>query len=155
LREPFIILLIEKPSRFGQGLSELGSFHFSNPVKNDALLNGEKSLRTNEAWPSQMPLLEIASVQRRGEIIRPSARCDPTQNQIVAGKIDKCQSRSAFSRGQIGLREGNDDNFAGYRFAHAASSSGEFQSRARTDPLSSAPLNDSSPAFLFRRIAKS
>src|SRR5437763_15334914 len=40
----------------------------------------------------------------------------------------------------IGARKRNDNNFARYRFDHAASSSGEFQSRARTDSLSSAPL---------------
>src|SRR5205823_5881094 len=42
---------------------------------------------------------------------------------------------------RIGPRKRYDNDFAGYRFDHAASSSGEFQSRARTDSLSSAPLN--------------
>jgi hypothetical protein len=48
-----------------------------------------------------------------------------------------------------------DDDFASYRFAHAASSSGKFQSRARTDSLSSAPLNGSSRTFFRNSTAKS
>ncbi len=48
-----------------------------------------------------------------------------------------------FSAGRIRWRKRNGDNFTGYRFDHAASSSGEFQSRARTDSLISTPLKGS------------
>src|SRR5438128_7684613 len=63
---------------------------------------------------------------------------DLAENQILAWKIGNHQSWPAFSAGP---RKRNDNDFAGYRFDHAASSSGEFQSRPRTDSLSSAPLN--------------
>jgi hypothetical protein len=69
---------------------------------------------------------------------------DLAENQIRAWKIGDHQSRPPFSAGSIGPRKRNNNDFAGYRFDHAASSSGEFQSRPRTDSLSSAPLNRSS-----------
>jgi hypothetical protein len=68
---------------------------------------------------------------------------DLAKNQIRAWKIGKHQSGPALSGGRISPRKRNDNDFAGYRFDHAASSSGEFQSRASTDSLSSAPLNPS------------
>ena len=111
------------------------------------VFKGEKSLRTNEARYGELAALEIAAIQRNGESIGMRAARDLAQNQIRAWKIDNHQSRSALFDGQIGLPKRNDNDFAGYRFDHAASSSGEFQSRARTDSLSSAPLNDSSRAF--------
>src|SRR5438046_1616405 len=72
---------------------------------------------------------------------------DLAENQIGAWKIGDHQSRSPLSAVRIGPRKRNDNDFAGYRFDHAASSSGEFQSRARTDSLNSAPLNGSSASF--------
>jgi len=83
-------------------------------------------------------------IQRNGESIGVRAARDLAENQVRAGKIGNHQSGPAFSDGS---RKRNDNDFAGYRFDHAASSSGEFQSRAKTDSLSSAPLNDSSRAF--------
>src|SRR6266496_5811808 len=74
------------------------------------------------------------------------------ENQILAWKIVDHQSWPALSAGDIGPRKRYDHDFAGYRSDHAASSCGEFQSSARTDSLSSAPLNASSRAFFFRRI---
>ena len=71
---------------------------------------------------------------------------DLAQNQIRTWKIGNDQSRPLLSASKILPRKRNDNNFACYRFDHAASSSGEFQSRPRTDSLSSAPLNDSSRA---------
>src|SRR5207244_2955633 len=69
---------------------------------------------------------------------------DLAKNQVGARKIGNHQSGSALSASS---RKRNDNGFAGYRFDHAASSSGKFQSRPRTDSLSSAPLNISSRAF--------
>src|SRR5205085_8248460 len=63
---------------------------------------------------------------------------DLAENQILTWKIGNYQSRPPLSA--IGARKRNDNDFAGYRFYHSASSSGEFQSRASTDSLSSAPL---------------
>jgi len=77
---------------------------------------------------------------------------DLAKNQIRAWKIGKHQSGPALSGGRISPRKRNDNDFAGYRFDHAASSSGEFQSRASTDSLSSAPLN---PSFSRVFIKKS
>jgi len=128
--------------------------NLSEGVENHTLLDGEKSLWANEAWLSQLPALEIGGIQRNGGLIRSRTGGDLTKDQVVTRKIDKDQRRSTLPDSKISLRKRNDDDFAGYRFAHAASSSGEFQSRARTDSLSSAPLNGSSP-FLFRRTVKS
>src|ERR1041385_5623707 len=58
---------------------------------------------------------------------------------MFAWKIGDHQCRPALSA--IDARKRYDNDFASYRFDHAASSSGEFQSRPRTDSLSSAPLN--------------
>jgi hypothetical protein len=116
-------------------------------VKNEVAFKCEKALRTNEARHGELSAFKIASVQRNGESIGMRAAGDLAENQIRAWKIDNHQSGSALFDGQIGLPKRNDNDFAGYRFDHAVSSSGEFQSRARTDSLSSAPLNDSSRAF--------
>src|SRR5207244_2457696 len=86
----------------------------------------------------------IGIVQRNSERIPVRAARDLAQNQIRAWKISNDQSGPALSA--IGARKRNDNDFACYRFDHAASSSGEFQSRPRTDSLSSAPLNLSSGA---------
>jgi hypothetical protein len=108
-------------------------------VKDDVLFDGEQSLRTNEAGLIELAAFTIALIQRNGESVRVPAAGDLAQNQIRAGKIGNHQSGTAFSA--IASRKRNDNNFAGYRFDHAVSSSREFQSRPRTDSLSSAPLN--------------
>src|SRR5437667_11900215 len=114
------------------------------------MFNGEKWLRTNEAWLRELAAFTIANIQRNGESIVMRAARDLAENQILVWKIGNHQSGSALSGGKIGPRKRNDNDFACYRFDHAASSSGEFQSCARTDSLSSAPLNDSSRAFGVR-----
>jgi hypothetical protein len=113
-------------------------------VKNNVLLDGEKSLRTDEAGLIDLAALAIAAVQWDGESIPMRAARNLAENQIRAWKIGDHQSGPVLSGGRIVPRKWNYNDFAGYRFDHAASSSGEFQSRPRTDSLSSAPLN---PAF--------
>jgi hypothetical protein len=108
-------------------------------VKNDVLFDSEKALRTNEAGLTDFAALTIAFIQRNSERIPVSAAGDLAQNQIRARKIGNHQSWPALSA--IGARKGNGNDFASYRFDHAASSSGKFQSRPRTHSLSSAPLN--------------
>jgi len=110
-------------------------------MKNDVMFDGEQSLRTDEARLRKLAAFKIAASQRNGESIGVRAAGDLAENQIFSWKIGNHQSRPALSASAIGSRKRNDNNFAGYRFDHAASSSGEFQSRPRTDPLSSAPLN--------------
>jgi hypothetical protein len=147
--------LVEKLTHFHQYLVKFRCLHLSNRVKNDSAINGEKSLRTNEALVRELASFEIGAIQRNGESIEMRAARDLTENQILAWRVVDHQGRPALSAGDIGPWKRYDNNFAGYRFDHAASSSGEFQSNASTDSLSSAPLNASSRAFLFRRIAKS
>jgi hypothetical protein len=148
--------LIEKLTHFHQYLVKFRCVHFSNRLKNDTAINCEKSLRTNEALVGELAAFKIGTIERNGEIIGMRAARDLAENQILAWKIVDHKSGPAFSAGGIiALRKRYDNDFAGYRFDHAASSSGEFQSNARTDSLSSAPLNASSRVFLFRRIAKS
>jgi hypothetical protein len=107
-------------------------------VKNDPVINREKSLRTNEALLGELVAFKIGTIQRNGESIGVRAARDLAENQIRPWKIVDYQSRPALSADGIGPRKRYDNNFAGYRFDHAASSSGEFQSRARIDSLSSA-----------------
>jgi hypothetical protein len=148
--------LIEKFTHFHQYLPEFCCVHLSNRLKNDAAINAEKSLRTNEALVGELSVFKIGTIQRNGETIVMRAARDLAENQVLAWKIVDHQSGPALSAGGIiAPRKRYDNDFAGYRFDHAASSSGEFQSNARTDSLSSAPLNASSRVFLFRRIAKS
>src|SRR6267378_4026984 len=108
------------------------------------MFDREKTLRTNEARLTELAALKIAAIQRNGESIRMGAARDLAENQVRARKIGNHQSGPPLSAGRIGPRKRNGNDFAGYRFDHATSSSGEFQSRPRTDSLSSAPLN---PAF--------
>src|SRR5216110_1203351 len=103
------------------------------------LFDHEKSLRANEAGLIDFAALTIAFIQRNGERIPVRAAGNLAENQIRPGKIGNDQRRPAFSA--VGSRKWNYNDFAGYRFDHAASSSGVFQSRPRTDSLSSAPLN--------------
>jgi hypothetical protein len=147
--------LNEKLTHFHQYLVEFRCVHLSNRVKNDPAINVEKALRTNEALVGELSVFEIGTIQGNGESIEVRAAGDLAENQIRAWKIVDHQSRPALPAGSIGPRKSYDNNFAGYRFDHAASSSGEFQSSARTDSLNSAPLNASSRAFLFKRIVKS
>jgi len=98
-------------------------------------------LWTNKAGLIDFAPFTIAAVQRDGESIPVRAARDLTKNQISTWEIGDYQGRPALSGGRIVPRKWNYDDFAGYRFDHAASSSGEFQSRPRTDSLSSAPLN--------------
>jgi hypothetical protein len=111
-------------------------------VKDHVLLDGKKALRTNKAGLTDLAALAIAFIQWNGESIRVRAARDLAKNQIRAWKIRDYQSGSTLSA--IGVRKRYGNDFAGYRFDHATSSSGEFQSRARTDSLISAPLNASS-----------
>jgi hypothetical protein len=110
-------------------------------VKNDVLFDSEKSLRANEAGLTDLAAFTIALIQWNRESIPVRAACDLAENQIRAWKIGNHQCGPALSGGRIGPRKRNYNDFAGYRFDHAASSSGDFQSRPRTDSLSSAPLN--------------
>src|SRR5437899_11665635 len=110
-------------------------------MKNDVLFDGEKPLRTNEARLIDLAALTIAAIQRNGERIPVRAAGDLAKNQVSAGKIGDHQSGAPLFAATISARKRNDDDFACYRFDHAASSSGEFQSRPRTDSLSAAPLN--------------
>src|SRR4029077_15711986 len=108
-------------------------------MKDDVLLDGEESLRANEAGVIDFAAFAVAFIQRNGESIPVRAACDLAKNQISAWKIGNHQGGTALAA--IGSRKRNDNDFAGYRFDHAAPSSGELQSRPRTDSLSSAPLN--------------
>ena len=65
------------------------------------------------------------------------------------------ERRSALTGLKVGLGERENYHLAGYRLAHAASSSGVFQSLARADSLKSRPLNDSSSFFCRKKRAKS
>jgi hypothetical protein len=122
-------------------------------VKNDVVFECEKPLWANEARLIELATLAIGFIQWNGEGVRVRAAGDLAENQIGPWKIGNHKGGPALPA--IGPRKRYDNDFAGYRFDHAASSSGELHSRARTDSLSSAPLNASSRAFLFRRIANS
>jgi hypothetical protein len=106
------------------------------------MFDAEKALRTNETRLIDLAALTIGTIQRNGKPIGVRATGDLTENQIGAWKVGNHKSGSTLSA--IGPRKRNDNDFASYRFDHAVSSSGELQSRARTDSLSSAPLNGSS-----------
>ena len=80
-------------------------------------------------WLGELAVFEIGTIQGNGESIEVRAAGDLAENQIRAGKIGDHQSRPALPAGSIGPRKRYDNNFAGYRFDHAASSSGEFQSQ--------------------------
>jgi len=136
----------EKRARFLKHFVEFRGCHFPNGLENEVLFDGEKALRTNEAWLTDFAAFTIAFVQWNGESIPVCAARDLAENQVRARKIGNHQGRTPLSAGSIGPRKRDDNDFACYRFDHAVSSSGEFQSRPRTDSLSAAPLNLSSGA---------
>ena len=72
--------LFKKRARFDENLSELGGLHLPDRVENDTLLNREEALRTNEAWLSQLPALEIGGIQRNGGLIRSRTGGDLAQD---------------------------------------------------------------------------
>src|SRR4030095_2138787 len=111
-------------------------------MKDEVMLECEKALRANVARLIDSPALTIATIQRDRKTIEVRAAGDLAENQVRAWKIGNHKSGPALFA--IGSRKWNDNDFPGYRFDHAASSSGEFQSRLRTDSLNSAPLNGSS-----------
>jgi hypothetical protein len=125
-----------------QNFDEFRVGDFAEWVKNDVVFQSEKALRTNKARLIDLAALTIGTIQRNGKPIRVRATGDLAENQIRAWKIGNHKSGSTLSA--IGPRKRNDNDFAGYRFDHAVSSSGELQSGERTDSLSSAPLNGSS-----------
>ena len=135
------LLINKKRASFFEDLVEFRRRHFSNGVENHVLFDCEESLRPNEAGLTDLAAFTIAVVQRYGERIPMRTARDLAQDQIRAWKICNDQSRTPLSAAAISARKRNDNDFAGYRFDHAASSSGEFQSRRRTDSLNSAPLN--------------
>src|SRR6266568_7110179 len=132
-------LVDKERASFLKHLVEFRGVHLSNRVKNDVVFKSEKALRANEAWLTDFAAFTIAAIQRDGESVPVRAARDLAQNQIRAWKIGDNQCRTPLFA--IGSRKWNDNDFAGYRFDHAVSSSGESQSRPRTDSLSSAPLN--------------
>src|SRR5206468_10422610 len=101
----------------------------------------------------KLSVFKIGTIQRNGECIEMRPARDLAENQILAWKIVDHQSGPALSAGSIGPRKRYDNDFAGYRIDHAASSCGQFQSSPRTDSLSSAPVHASSRAFYRRLIA--
>src|SRR5713101_4515921 len=117
------------------------------------MLKREKTLRTNEARHCELAAFKIGAIQRNRESVGMRAARDLAENQVRAGKIGNHQSGPSLSAGRIGPRKRNDNDFAGYRFDHAASSSGEFQSRASTDSLSSAPLNLSLSRVFIKKLS--
>src|SRR6266436_3605824 len=78
---------LEKRTHFPQYLVEFRRLHLSNRVKNDAVFNCEKSLRTNEACLGELSALKIATIQRNRESIGSRAARDLTENQIPTWKI--------------------------------------------------------------------
>jgi hypothetical protein len=145
----------EKSARFRQDLVELPCFHLSHGIEDDPLFDREQAVRPNEARMGELSAFEVASVKRDGKTVGTRSRGDLAENYVVTRKIDQHEGRSAFPDRKIRLRKWDNDDFAGYRFAHAASSSGKFQSRASADSLRAAPLNGSSAILVFNRTAKS
>jgi hypothetical protein len=140
----FLFLVNEKGMRFFKYLVEFLCCYFSNRVENDVLLYSEKPLGANETWLIELAAFTIAFVQWNGERIPVRATRNLAQNQIRAWKISNDQSGTPLFGATISARKRNYNDFTGYRFDHAVSSSAKFQSRPRTDSLSSAPLNLSS-----------
>src|SRR5215813_4803512 len=104
----------------------------------------EKALRSNVAGLIDLATLKIATIQRDRKTIVMRTACYLAENQIRSRKIGDHKSGPTLSAVRSWKRNYND--FACYRFDHAASSSGELQSIERTDSLSSAPLNGSLPS---------
>ena len=112
-------------------------------------------MRSNEARLVQLTLLEVADAQRNGVAVRSCATGDLAENEIIAGEIHKDQRRPTLSEHQIGLRKGDDDDFTGYRFAHAWSSSELLQSLAKADLLNASPSNRCSSALFLSNTTNS
>jgi len=79
-------------------------------VKNDAAINCEKSLRTNEALMAELAAFKIGAIQRNGESIGMRAAGDLAENQILAWKIVDYQNGPALSAGGIGPRKRYDND---------------------------------------------
>src|SRR5205823_298967 len=60
--------------------------HLSNRFKNDAVINCEKSLRTNEALLGELSVFEIGTIQRNGESIEVRPAGNLAENQSWPGR---------------------------------------------------------------------
>ena len=74
-------------------------------MKNDVVLNCEKSLRTNEAGLTDFAAFTIAVIQRNGERIPMCAARDLAQNQIGAWEISNDQSGTPLFAGSTAPRK--------------------------------------------------
>jgi len=142
-------------AQFGERFDELHLRQARGRIEDHRLFNREQSIRSDVTPHFELAALEITRVERDRITIAVRLAGDLAEDQVVARQIDDNQCRPTLAQLQVGLRKGENHDLARYRFAHAASSSGVFQSRARTDSLASKPLNALSSDLSLKKRAKS
>ena len=89
----------------------------------------EAQMAAKLGWAS-LSSFEIAIVEENQKLVGSMKSGDLTADEIVAGKVDENHCGSTLADREVRLRQRNGpsrtviDDFAGYWFAHAASSSG-------------------------------
>lgn len=134
---------------------QLRVFNFSGGVENHGLLDGEQTIGANEAVHRESSAFEVGKDERNGITIGPLFPGNLAKHQIVTRKISHNERGTAFAGLKVGLWKRKNDHLADSRLAHAASSSGVFQSLASADSLKSRPLKDSSSFLCRKQRAKS
>src|SRR5205807_1157450 len=94
-------------------------------------MGGEEFAGTRIAGKPQRPVLEIGSVQGERGRVPVWLTGNLAENPIPSAGIRDDDSRAQLGSCQVGKREANYDDLAGCKWAHAASSSGRFQSSAK------------------------
>lgn len=155
LRHESTSRLRKQLSQFRQRFVEFRIGDSRSGIENHRLFNGEQAIRPDVAADVKLAALKIALVQIDRIGVAVCLAGDLAKDQVIAGQVDDYKCGATLALLQIGLWKWQDDDVAGYRFAHAASSSGVFQSRASTASLANKPLNDSLSAFELRKRAKS
>jgi hypothetical protein len=142
-------------AQFGERLAEFRLRQTGSRIEDHRLFDGEQAIRPDVTADTKLAALEFAGVHRDRVRVAVRLAGDLAQDQVIARQIDNDQRRPTLAQLQVGLRKRQNHYLAGYRFAHAASSSGVLQSRSRTDSLANSPLNASLPDFSRKKRAKS
>jgi hypothetical protein len=142
-------------AEFCQRLIELINGQSAHRVDNDRRFNGEESVGSYVTSNFQLAARQIPVIQSNRIEIGVGLARDLKQNQIVPRQVGDDKRWTALAWQEIRLGKGQNDDIAHYRFAHASSSSGVFQSRAMTGSLAKRPSKVSVSDLNRKKRAKS
>src|SRR3990170_4204624 len=113
-------------------------------IQDDVDVGSEQAIGANVTVLMQGSCLEIRSGEGNGIAVADGLAGNLAQNYVVAREGRNYQSRASLAGAQVREGKGNDNDITFHKLAHAASSSGLFQSR----PSAASEANMNSMAFV-------